>query len=87
MSGADRSRSFAARVWWATLPYAGWVGWRDEELEADGTCRKPPWYAFPLAWLNRLAEKLPGFGAFEPMEPIVCNCDYCRGVPGARFEP
>jgi hypothetical protein len=21
------------------------------------------------------------------MPPVVCDCDYCRGVPGAVFEP
>ena len=83
----NHSRKLSARIWWATLPYLGWVGYRDKELEADGTCRKPPWYAWPLSWLNRLAANWPGFEAFEPMPEVVCNCDYCRGVPGAVFEP
>jgi hypothetical protein len=41
----------------------------------------------PATWLWKFVGKLPGSDPFEPTEPIVCNCDYCRGVPGARFEP
>lgn len=76
-----RSRRLAARLWWATLPHAGMIGW------PKGVGNPPRWYDYPLAWLNRLAEKLPGSEPFEPQPPIICTCDYCQGVPGAVFEP
>ena len=82
MNAAVRSRSIAARVWWWTLPFAGWVTY-DGEVGAT----PPPWYAYPLARLNRLAARAPGFRAFEPSPPVECDCAWCRGVPGARFEP
>ena len=85
--GPVRSRRLAARLWWALLPYAGWIGYRDKELERDGTCVPPPWYAFPLAWLWEVVRRLPGSAPYEPLPPIECDCDYCRGVPGAVFEP
>jgi hypothetical protein len=81
----NRSTRLAARLWWATLSYRGWATTTAEDI-ADGA-NPPPWYAHPLAWLNKLAEKLPGSEPFEPLPPIVCTGDYCRGVPGARFEP
>lgn len=77
MSVARRSNRLAARLWWATLPYAGWVGYRDKELEAEGVCPRPPWYAYPLSWLWTLAGRLPGSDPFAPMELIVCTCDGC----------
>lgn len=73
MERVSRSKRLAARLWWATLPYAGWIGYAGEEGATP-----PPWYAYPLAWLNRLAEKLPGSAPFEPMPRIECDCDYCR---------
>lgn len=82
---AVRSHKLSARVWWLTLPYLGWVGYRDKELEADGTCPKPPWYAWPLSWLNRLAANWPGFEAFEPMPPIICDCDRCSLIASRRL--
>lgn len=82
MSAADRSTRVAARLWWATLPYRGWVAY-DGEVGAV----PPPWYAHPLAWVNRLAEKLPGSEPFKPMPVRECPCDYCQGVPGAVYEP
>lgn len=81
----DRSTRLAARLWWATLPYWGWSTVTPDEI-ADGA-RPFPWYFRPLAWLNRLADRLPGSAPFKPLPPIDCDCDYCRGVPGARFEP
>lgn len=78
-----RSRKLSARLWWATLPYAGWIGYSEP---GDGSI-PAPWYAYPLAWLNKLAARMPGFQAFEPPPEIDCDCDWCRGVPGARFEP
>ena len=77
-----RSRRLAARLWWFTLPYAGWVGYRD----VPGG-NPTPWYAFPLAWLNTLASKLPGSDPFEPSPVQACDCDFCRGVPGAEYTP
>jgi hypothetical protein len=81
----NRSTRLAARLWWATLPYAGWVTVTADEI-ADGA-NPAPWYAWPLAWVNRLAGRLPGSEPFGPLPPVVCDCDYCRGVPGPRFEP
>jgi hypothetical protein len=72
------------RLWWALLPYAGWMTYDGEEGAV-----KPPWYAYPLAWLWNGVHAVMvrfGVGAFPPSPPIVCNCDYCRGVPGAVFE-
>lgn len=78
-----RSTRLAARLWWATLPYEGWVSYSPDEVGAI----PPPWYAWPLAWLHRLVRKLPSSAPFEPWEPIICDCDYCRGVPGAEWTP
>lgn len=72
---AVRSRRLVARLWWWTLPYAGWVGYRD----VPGG-EPTPWYAFPLAWLHEIVRKLPGSDPFEPWTPPVCNCDYCLGL-------
>jgi hypothetical protein len=80
------------RVWWSLLPYAGWTaGTREERRadEADGA-NPPPWWAFPLAWLWRLNSALMdrlGVSAAELCPPHTCDCDFCRGVPGAVFEP
>lgn len=63
------------RLWWATLPYYGWVGTTAEEI-ADGA-RPCPWYAHPLAWLHRLVERLGG-AAFDPLPEVVCDCEECR---------
>lgn len=39
------------RLWWATLPYYGWC--------YGGPGGTPaPWWAYPLAWLNRIAARL-----------------------------
>lgn len=77
-----RSRRLAARLWWATLPYAGWVTYDGEPGAVP-----PPWWAHPLAWINKLSEKLPGSEPFEPMVERECDCDWCRGVPGAEWRP
>jgi hypothetical protein len=53
-----RNGRFAARIWWATLPYWGWVGTTADEI-ADGA-QPCPWWAHPLAWLHALAERMPG---------------------------
>jgi len=68
-----RSTRLAARLWWALLPFAGWTAYPDEP-------NPPPWYAYPLTWLWKLVGRLPGSAPFEPMPPIVCDCDYCRGL-------
>lgn len=73
------------RLLWATLPYAYWPDVTAEEI-ADGA-RPCPWYAHPLSWLHFFVEKELGGRLFDPPPPIRCNCDYCRGVPGARFKP
>lgn len=36
------------RLWWATLPYEGWISYGDIEEAIP-----PPWYAHPLAWIHR----------------------------------
>lgn len=77
---AVHSTKWAARLWWFLLPYAGETGYADAEHPAR-------WFAHPLTWLWKFVGKLPGSEPFEPMPPIVCTCDYCRGVPGAVFEP
>jgi len=81
---SERNTTLAARLWWALLPYAGCYGYRD----ADGGSEHW-WMRFSVVpyMLWKLAGSVPGFAAFKPMPPVVCNCDYCRGVPGARFEP
>jgi hypothetical protein len=77
----NRSTRLAARLWWALLPYAGWFAYSDEP-----DAPRPPLHAYPLAWLWRLINWI-GVEPFKPFELPVCDCDYCRGVPGARFEP
>lgn len=77
---SERSTKLAARLWWLLLPYAGWTGYPNEDNPA-------PWYAWPLTWLWKLVGLLPSSAPYEPQPPDVCTCDYCRGVPGARFEP
>lgn len=82
-SGVVRSSRAAARLWWALLPYAGCYGWGKDD---GGNWRW--WMRFNVVpyLLWKLVAKLPSSSPFEPMEPIVCTCDYCRGVPGAVFE-
>lgn len=78
---SDHSTRLAARLWWALLPYAGWTGYHERgEIP-------PPWYAWPLTWLWQLVGTLPSAAPYKSMPQVVCNCDYCRGVPGAEFEP
>lgn len=72
------------RAWWILLPYAGWMGYRHEGMN------RIPLHAYPLAWLwSGVSWYMTkrGIGAFPPSPPVVCRCDYCRGVPGAVFEP
>lgn len=74
-----RSRTLAARLWWATLSYYGWSTVTPDEI-ADGA-NPCPWWAHALSWLHRLAERLPGcWPVFEPMPPINCDCEDCRGI-------
>lgn len=81
---AARSTRLAARLWWALLPFAGCYGYGKGD---GGTWRW--WMRFSIVpyLLWKLVGNLPGSDPFRPIPPIVCNCDYCRGVPGARFEP
>lgn len=87
--GPIHSTKWAARAWWWLLPYAGIWGYKDDVDEFGPNPNERWWWRFTFlhycAW--RLVSKLPSSAPFEPMEPIVCNCDYCRGVPGAVFEP
>lgn len=80
------STRLAARLWWALLPYAGIWGYRDEDAPAENVRW---WWRFTFvayyAW--KLVGRLPGSDPFEPMAQIVCTCDFCKGVPGAVFEP
>ena len=78
--GPIRSRTLAARLWWLLLPFAGETGYADAEHPAR-------WFAHPLSWAWALINKLPRSAPFEPFPHIECNCDYCRGVPGAVWEP
>jgi hypothetical protein len=75
-----RSRKLAARLWWFLLPFAGETGYPNPD-------NPPRWFAYPLAWLWQLVNKLPSSDPFEPYSGPACNCDYCRGVPGAVWEP
>ena len=76
-----RSRKLSARTWWLLLPFEGYFGYRDKDDP------RPPLWVYPLAWLWRLNDRLFSPAPFEPTPPIACDCDYCRGVPGAVFEP
>lgn len=78
--GPVRSKRLAARLWWFLLPYAGETGYSDSEFPAR-------WRAYPLTWLWKLVNALPSSAPFEPSRIPPCDCDYCRGVPGAVFEP
>lgn len=42
----------ARRIYWATMPYWGWVPHTKED-ELCGAV-PPPWYAYPLAWVHRI---------------------------------
>lgn len=75
-----RSGRLAARLWWWLLPYAGETGYPNPD-------NPPRWFSYPLTWAWKLVGKLPSSAPFEPQPPIICDCDYCRGVPGAVFEP
>lgn len=79
MSGPVRSRRLAARLWWALLPFTGCYAYAERRWQ-----RALGFVPF-LLW--KLAGRLPGSAPFEPELPVACDCDYCRGVPGARFEP
>lgn len=76
---AVRSTTLTARLWWALLPAAGSYGY------AETRRQRLLWLVPNLLW--QLVRRLPGSDPFEPMEPVICDCDYCRGVPAARFEP
>ena len=76
----SRNTSLAARLWWLLLPFAGETGYSD----ADHPAR---WFAHPLTWLWKLVGKLPNSDPFKPYEGPQCDCDYCRGLPGAVYEP
>lgn len=43
------TRHLMRRLWWATLPYYGWTC----DYQAPGA-NPAPWWAWPLAWVNRL---------------------------------
>lgn len=66
-----RSRRVAARAWWALLPFIGYY------------CDDTPmwrWWMRPARWAWALVGKLPGSDPYEPVAPVVCNCDYCLGL-------
>lgn len=55
-SSVRRSNRVICRIWWATLPYWGWIGWGDDwDDEANGTV-PAPWYAYPLAWIHNACQ-------------------------------
>jgi hypothetical protein len=31
-----------------------------------------------LWWADKILERLPGSALFDPLPPIVCDCDECR---------
>ncbi len=75
----ERSMRLAARLWWALLPHIGYG--------SDVFPESRRWYE-PLAYRAwKLVGLLSSSAPYKPMPPINCNCDYCRGVPGAVFEP
>lgn len=82
-----RNRSLAGRLRWWLLPWLAYAWrYRDDYYDAPnpGHWYHHCWGSFAL-WLdNRLERRVP---LWPPMPPIECDCDYCRGVPGARFEP
>lgn len=84
-----RNDSLAARLRWWLLPWLAYA-WRYREDHADapnpGTPLTWTWGSFAY-WLDRVLDRLPSGAMWPPMPEIVCDCDYCRGVPGARFEP
>ena len=85
---ADTQRGIISRLRWALMPWWAFA-WRYRADFAD--LGPDPWWKSCLGstawWLDKLLERLPGGALFEPMPPIACNFDYCRGVPGAVFEP
>lgn len=72
----ERSNRFAARLMWWLLPRIGYY--------AEGFDRVRAW---PFYMLWKLVGLLPSSALYEPYQGPACTCDYCRGVPGAVYEP
>jgi hypothetical protein len=84
-----RSRGFASRVRWTLMPWWAFA-WRYRNDDPDDPNPGRWWHhciGSTALWLDKLLERLPGGALFEPMPRVECDCDYCRGVPGAVFEP
>lgn len=84
-----RGKGIVSRLRWALMPWWAFAWrYRDEWVDAPNPGR---WWEHCLGsttwWLDKVLERLPGGDLFEPMPPIMCDCDYCRGVPGAEFVP
>ncbi len=75
---SPRNRTLIARLRWLILPLMGYCygeSWRDQIRGR------------PFVWLDNILGRLPGSDLFAPVPEVVCNCDWCRGVPGAVWEP
>jgi hypothetical protein len=68
----ERSGKPLARLWWATLPFAGW---RMVDGSEPGAL-DPPWYARPIAWVWDILNWY-GVEPFKPIDLPVCTCDDC----------
>lgn len=77
-----RNRRLAARLRWWLMPYAHPRPTAEER--ADG-CRWHWWWLLAY-WAENIVARLPGAYLFDPVPPVICDCDYCRGVPGAEFK-
>ncbi len=71
-----RSRKLPARLHWALLPYAH--PRPTAEDRADGCIWH--WWWLGAYWAMKLVERLPASYLFEPIPPVDCGCDYCRGL-------
>lgn len=84
-----RNDSLAARLRWWLPPWLAYA-WRYREDFAaapyPGRWYHACWGSFAF-WLDRALDRLPSGALWPPIPDFVCDCDYCRGVPGARFEP
>lgn len=78
----ERNDSLAARFRWWLLQWLAYA-WRYSDDMPPARWWYRCWGSIAL-WLDNRLDRVP---LFPPMPPVKCNCDYCRGVPGARFEP
>jgi hypothetical protein len=77
-----------SRLRWALMPWWAFAWrYRDDFNNPETDAWWKSCIGSTIYWLDKVLEHLPGGDLFAPYTPPKCDCDYCRGVPGAVFEP